>query len=78
MAFGMQPLLCFSFGAEDLNPVTLGKASECVYYHFFWTPTSHTLHQLSEETIDSIGHMVVIDKPNELRVGYIGQVDLIS
>ena len=25
-----------------------------------------------------IGHMVLMDKPNELRVGYIGQVDLIS
>ena len=39
------------FWAEDLDPVTLGEASECVYYHFFWTPTSHTLHQLSEETL---------------------------
>ena len=39
------------FWAEDLDPVTLGKASECVYYHFFWTPTSHTLHQLSKETL---------------------------
>ena len=39
------------FWAEDLDPVTLGKASECVYYHFFWTPTSHTLCQLSEETL---------------------------
>ena len=25
-----------------------------------------------------IGHMVLMDNPNELRVGYIGQVDLIS
>ena len=39
------------FWAEDLNPVTLGKASEHVYYHFFWTPTSHTLCQLSKETL---------------------------
>ena len=39
------------FWAEDLDPVTLGKASECVYNHFFWTPTSHTLCQLSEETL---------------------------
>ena len=37
------------FWAEDLDPVTLGKASECIYYHFFWTPTSHTLCQLSKE-----------------------------
>ena len=39
------------FWAEDLDPVTLGIASECVYNHFFWTSTSHTLHQLSEETL---------------------------
>ena len=25
----------------------------------------------------SIGHMVLMDRPNELRVGNIGQVDLI-
>ena len=30
------------FWAEDLNPITLGIASECVYTTFFWTPTSHT------------------------------------
>ena len=45
------------FWAEDLNPVTLGKASEHVYNHFFWTPTSHTLCQLSEETL--FGHFVL-------------------
>ena len=39
------------FWAEDLDPVTLGEASEHVYYHFFWTPTSHTLCQLSKETL---------------------------
>ena len=39
------------FWAEDLDPVTLGIASECVYHHFFWTSTSHTLCQLSEETL---------------------------
>ena len=39
------------FWAEDLNPVTLGEASECVFYHFFWTPTSHTLCQLPKETL---------------------------
>ena len=36
------------------QPSHLGKASECVYNHFFWTPTSHTLCQLSEETL--FGH----------------------
>ena len=39
------------FWAEDLNPITLGIASECVYTTFFWTPTSHTLRQLSEEVL---------------------------
>ena len=39
------------FWAEDLNPVTLQEASERVYYHFFWTPTSHTLCQLPKETL---------------------------
>ena len=39
------------FWAEDLNPITLGIASECVYTHFFWTSTSHTLCQLSEEAL---------------------------
>ena len=39
------------FWAEDLNPITLGIASECVYTTFFWTPTSHTLQQLSEEAL---------------------------
>ena len=39
------------FWAEDLDPVTLGIDSEHVYNHFFWTSTSHTLCQLSEETL---------------------------
>ena len=39
------------FWAEDLNPVTLGIASECIYTTFFWTPMSHTLHQLSEDVL---------------------------
>ena len=39
------------FWAEDLYPVTLGIASECVYTHFFWTSTSQTLHQLLEEVL---------------------------
>ena len=37
--------------AEDLEPITLGIASERVYTTFFWTPTSHTLQQLSEEAL---------------------------
>ena len=39
------------FWAEDLNPITLGIASECIYTTFFWTPTSHTLHQLSKDVL---------------------------
>ena len=39
------------FWAEDLNLITLGIASEHVYTHFFWTSTSHTLHQLSDEVL---------------------------
>ena len=39
------------FWAEDLDPITLGIALECVYTTFFWTPTSHTLCQLSEDVL---------------------------
>ena len=39
------------FWTEDLDPVTLGIASEHVYTTFFWTPTSHTLCQLSEDVL---------------------------
>ena len=39
------------FWAEDLDLITLGIASECIYTTFFWTSTSHTLHQLSEDVL---------------------------
>ena len=39
------------FWAEDLDLITLSIASEHVYITFFWTPTSHTLRQLSEEVL---------------------------
>ena len=39
------------FWAEDLDPIALGIASECVYTTFFWTPTSHTLCQLPEDVL---------------------------
>ena len=39
------------FWAEDLDLITLGFASECIYTTFFWTPTSHTLCQLSEDVL---------------------------
>ena len=39
------------FWAEDLDPITLSIASKCIYTTFFWTPTSHTLCQLSEDVL---------------------------
>ena len=45
------------FWAEDLDRVTVGIAWECIYTTFFWTPTSHTLCQLSEDVL--FGHFVI-------------------
>ena len=45
------------FWTEDLNPVTLGIATEHVYTTFFWTSTSHTLCQQPEEIL--FGHFVI-------------------
>ena len=45
------------FWAEDLDPVTLGKATEHVYTTFFYSPSSHTLHQQSDEIL--FGHFVI-------------------
>ena len=39
------------FWTEDPDPVTLGIATECVYTTFFYTSTSHTLCQQSDETL---------------------------
>ena len=39
------------FWTEDLDPVTLGRATEHVYSTFFYTSMSHTLHQQSYETL---------------------------
>ena len=39
------------FWTEDLDPVTLGITTECVYTTFFYTSTSHTLHQQSDKTL---------------------------
>ena len=39
------------FWTEDLDPVTLGIATECIYTTFFWTSSCHTLCQQSEETL---------------------------
>ena len=45
------------FWTEDLNPAILGIATECVYTTFFYSPTSHTLYQQSDETL--FGHFVI-------------------
>ena len=45
------------FWTEDPNPVTLGRATEHVYATFFYSSTSHTLHQESNETL--FGHFVI-------------------
>ena len=45
------------FWTEDLDPVTLGRATEHVYTTFFYTPTSHTLCQQSDETL--FGHFII-------------------
>ena len=39
------------FWTEDLDPVTLGIATEHVYTTFFYTSTSHTLCQQSDKTL---------------------------
>ena len=45
------------FWTEDLDPVTLGRATEHVYTTFFYTSTSHTLCQQSDESL--FGHFVI-------------------
>ena len=44
------------FWTADHDPVTLGRATEHVYTTFFYTSTSHTLYQQSDETL--FGHFV--------------------
>ena len=39
------------FWTEDLDLVTLGRATECVYTTFFYSPSSHTLCQQSDEIL---------------------------
>ena len=45
------------FWTADLDPVTLGRATEQVYTTFFYSPSSHTLHQQSDKTL--FGHFVI-------------------
>ena len=49
--FGMPLLASLQFWTEDLDPVTLGIAPDCIYTTFFYTSMSHTLCQQSEETL---------------------------
>ena len=45
------------FWTEDLDPVTLGRATEHVYTTFFYSPSSHALHQQLDEIL--FGHFVI-------------------
>ena len=45
------------FWTEDLDPVTLGTTTQCVYSTFFYTSTSHALHQQSDEAL--FGHFII-------------------
>ena len=45
------------FWTTDLDPVTLGRATEQVYTTFFYSPSSHTLCQQSDEIL--LGHFVI-------------------
>ena len=43
------------FWTADLDPVTLGRATEEVYSAFFYSTATHTLHQQTDELLfDSI------------------------
>ena len=39
------------FWTEDIDPVTLGRATEHVYTTFFYSSSNHTLHQQSHEML---------------------------
>ena len=39
------------FWPADLDPVTLGRATEQVYTTFFYSSSSHTLHQQSDKIL---------------------------
>ena len=45
-----------NFWTTDLKAHTLSSATEKVYRAFFYAPSAHTLHQISEEII--FGHLV--------------------
>ena len=64
-------IVSLQFLAEDLNPITFGIASECIYTTFFWTPTSHTLCQLFEDIL--FGHFVIA-----VNVAFTQQLSLVD
>ena len=45
------PIASLQFWTADLDPVTLGSATEQVYTTFFYSPSSHTLHQQSDKIL---------------------------
>ena len=45
------------FWTADLDPVTLGRATEEVYSTFFYSSSSHTLHEQSDKIL--FGHFVI-------------------
>ena len=45
------------FWTADLDPVTLGMATEEVYSTFFYSKSAHTLHQQSDKIL--FGHFVI-------------------
>ena len=59
------------FWEEDLDLITLGITSECVYTTFFWTPTSHTLWQLPEDVL--FGHFII-----SLNAAFTQQLSLVD
>ena len=44
-------IVSLQFWTADLDPVTLGRATEWVYTTFFYSPSSHTLHQQSDKIL---------------------------
>ena len=44
-------IVSLQFWTADLDPVTLGRATEHVYTTFFYSPSSHTLCQQSHEIL---------------------------
>ena len=45
------------FWTADLDPVTLSRATEEVYSAFFYSTSTHTLHQQSDEIL--FGHFMI-------------------